>query len=496
MLFAGDWLNGRILAFRLRPAGASFTAQSEVFARGEPLPVTDLAVGPDGALYFTTGGRAVRSGLYRIVHAGVDAGVRPDAGSSEERAKRELRRSLEDLCAEPGERTVAAAWPHLDDPDRHVRAAARVAIERRPFEEWRGAAREERRPLARIEALLAAARVAPAQDLGAVLESADAIALEELAPEGRLALTRVIALVLLRGEQLEPALVARITQRLERWYPSGTRELDRELATILTQLGAEGFLAKALERLASAEDATESFHLGFVLRAWPGPWTLEQRRRYVEWLNRATQAGAGRSRELCLQGIRRDFLRTATRDEWRELKPLLAARLQRPSFPAVTRRFVRAWIPEDFQEDWDSVREHGDPAAGRSVFGESCSSCHRLGAEGTAQGPELEGLAGRFTPRDLLESVLEPSRFVPDRFALTEVWTKDERVFVGEIARTPAAIVVRPGFTLQAAVEVPLEEVQEVRRHPLSPMPEGLLDVYERQEILDLLAFLGGSSER
>ena len=75
-LFVGDWSRGRILAARLRPHGATYKATTEVFLEGTPLNVTDLAVGPDGALYFCTGGRESEGGLYRVVWSG---DVPPDA---------------------------------------------------------------------------------------------------------------------------------------------------------------------------------------------------------------------------------------------------------------------------------------------------------------------------------------------------------------------------------------------------------------------------------
>ena len=65
-LFVGDWSEGRILAVKLERDGAGYKANTEVFLQGEPLNVTDLAVGPDGNLYFSTGGRSTSGGIYRI----------------------------------------------------------------------------------------------------------------------------------------------------------------------------------------------------------------------------------------------------------------------------------------------------------------------------------------------------------------------------------------------------------------------------------------------
>jgi putative heme-binding domain-containing protein len=69
-LFLADWSLGRILSVQLRPNGASFTASSEVFIEGSPLNVTDLEVGPDGGLYFITGGRGTGGGVYRVTWKG------------------------------------------------------------------------------------------------------------------------------------------------------------------------------------------------------------------------------------------------------------------------------------------------------------------------------------------------------------------------------------------------------------------------------------------
>ena len=65
-----------------------------------------------------------------------------------------------------------------------------------------------------------------------------------------------------------------------------------------------------------------------------------------------------------------------------------------------------------------------------------------------AAGPSLSGIAGRFGTLEVLDAILQPSRIIDDKY-----------------------------------------------RHPdapnLSPMPPGLLDPWEAEDIRDLLAFLG-----
>lgn len=65
--FMADWSLGIIYAVILERDGATYKAKAvERFCTGNPMNVTDLEVGPDGAIYFTLGGRGTQGGVYRI----------------------------------------------------------------------------------------------------------------------------------------------------------------------------------------------------------------------------------------------------------------------------------------------------------------------------------------------------------------------------------------------------------------------------------------------
>ena len=65
-MFVGDWSLGQIHAIKFEREGATYKAKITTLLKGRPLNVTDLAVGPDGNLYFCTGGRGTDGGIYRI----------------------------------------------------------------------------------------------------------------------------------------------------------------------------------------------------------------------------------------------------------------------------------------------------------------------------------------------------------------------------------------------------------------------------------------------
>jgi putative heme-binding domain-containing protein len=72
-LFEADWSRGRLLYSELTPAGATYRGREDLaeFIHGEPMPITDLEVGPDGSLYLTTGGGGVgQGGVYKVSWTG------------------------------------------------------------------------------------------------------------------------------------------------------------------------------------------------------------------------------------------------------------------------------------------------------------------------------------------------------------------------------------------------------------------------------------------
>ncbi|TWT64878.1 DUF7133 domain-containing protein [Allorhodopirellula solitaria] len=119
-LFLADWSEGRILNVRLKPNGGGYSADSEVFLRGTPLNVTDLAVGADGALYFCTGGRGTAGGVYRVVYQGKVPDAMKEMGSGIAAAVRQPQ-----LDAAWGRQAIATVRHELgDDWDRQVAGVA------------------------------------------------------------------------------------------------------------------------------------------------------------------------------------------------------------------------------------------------------------------------------------------------------------------------------------------------------------------------------------
>ena len=159
-LFAFDWSFGIIYAIQLTPNGASYDAKAEEFLSGSPLPLTDGVIGPDGALYFLTGGRRLESDLYRVYYegAGKDDVAKNNDNTGEINDENKLRRALEKFHSGPQQGAVDFAWPNLKHEDRFVRYAARIAVEHQPLSEWQARALKETDPQILTQAMIALAR--------------------------------------------------------------------------------------------------------------------------------------------------------------------------------------------------------------------------------------------------------------------------------------------------------------------------------------------------
>lgn len=453
--FIADWAYGRILAIHLQPEGASYRGIAETFVAGRPLNVTDVVIGPDGAMYFITGGRRTQSALYRVRYTGRESTApAPPAEDPANRAARELRHELEKYHGKPIEGGVAKAFTYLAHPDRSVRFAARVALEAQPFGEWRERALRSAIP----GAWIAFARLCNDDDDRYVLlrrlATVDTRALREA---DRLQFLRAIELALVRlgavDKVVEGKLETALRAALAPLFPSNDRELNRELCRHLIWLHDESVVPKTLALLTDTlptEDRT--FYL-FVLRIAKNGWDAAARRSWFESLRKAENYAGGRLYFELLQRTRNEFAATLTNEQKRELGDLLQpAKMPAPVVPPGAGKFVRAWQPQDFADDLRQPLHGRNFAAGQKAFAQAlCATCHRFGAAdaapGAVVGPDLTNVGARFGPDALLFHTIEPSVIIDDKYRLAEA----------------------PN---------------------LSPMPQGLLNALEREQILDLLAYL------
>ncbi len=487
--FICDWAYGRILAVQLRPKGASYTGTAEPFVTGKPLNVTDAAIGPDGALYFVTGGRRTQSGLYRVSYAGplaMEPAMTP-AQAAEERHAREaraVRHRLESFHGHPQPAALDEIWPWLGSGDPWIRQAARIALEWQEVGLWRDRALAEQEPVASLTALMALARCgstdALAPDPRPARRGSDRDAETGRATPRACATTSSrSAASAWRTSRPWPAC----TRRLDALYPAADWRANHLLCELLVFLKSPSALPKTVALLEKASRSEDLLHYLFFLRNVSDGWTIESRRAYFTALNRADTLEGARDYQRSLRWIRAEMAAALTAAERASLGPLVEGAIVPATLPnSGPQLVVQEWKEADLVPLLDRVSQGRSFENGRLAFAAAqCAVCHRMGKAGGVLGPDLTAVASRFNRKDLLISILEPSKVIDEKYRNTTFTLKDGTSVTGTIEREDAAgVVVRPSLALPATTTLRPADIVRREVSAVSPMPPGLLNVLER----------------
>jgi putative heme-binding domain-containing protein len=375
VFFMADWSLGIIYAVKMERDGASYKAKYERFCTGAPMPVTDLAVAPDGALVFSVGGRNTQGGVFRIVYTGEkepsEASVVPQpwapwnqripyhlkvkellkskdadlrahyvwvAGVYQAKDAREdllsalqdkdalvRRRACEALIRADIDTPPAAVWPLLGDRDRFVRHAARLVLQRIDPARWTDRLWKEQNELIAwngIIALCHASKAAPYHEAifarlrGGPGKGAD--------PQSVLDWLRTVQLALVHT-QARPAWVRTIAAQCDKMFPHKDWRVNRELAILLTHFQLErqldhpvqAKLMKALE--ASKDDRMQQIHYAYCLRLLKDGWTDADKATLAAWYEGTKTWNGGHSFTPFLENIFRETLQAYTAAERKAL---------------------------------------------------------------------------------------------------------------------------------------------------------------------------------
>jgi len=519
--FACDWTFATLYAIHLTPEGGGWKARKEVFAAGKPFSVTDAVIRPqDGHMYVTIGGRGGQSALYRITYQGTES-TAPVAwfdATPEQKLRRELE-ALRDIA--PSAAALDKAWPLMGHPDRWVRYAARIAVEHQPVDAWRSRVKADANLDLALNAALALARSGGAQDLAAIVAAADSAAnTKDLRlRQDRL---RVFHVAFARHGKPDAATVARLGKESAGRIPSGDNALDRLLAQLALYLGEPSAPGRVLQAMkiaqpspavvadpeilarhpgyakaaASAMAVTpSSTRIGlavYLSRATVG-WTPELRKQFFGFLDELALAQGGNSLKGFVRNIRKETLAAMPEAERSGFEPIAPAVKVVP-LPAAEGP-GRLWTHAEALKAWDDAKakKSFDFANGQKMFAAAlCSQCHRMGNDGGAQGPDLSGLGARSAPADVLMSIVQPNAVLSDQYANSVIGRVDGGKTIGRILNEEGdklQLSVNP-FDPSVQISVNRSDILSIDRSPDSPMPVGLINSLNAQEVADLLAYL------
>jgi putative heme-binding domain-containing protein len=137
---------------------------------------------------------------------------------------------------------------------------------------------------------------------------------------------------------------------------------------------------------------------------------------------------------------------------------------------------------------------------GKAMFAATrCISCHSMRGEGSNIGPDLTQLGTRFSTKDMLESIIEPSKVVSDQYAATILTLKDGNTVLGRVINEDANkyVVSQNPFAPDQLRQVSKKDVVSSKVSPVSIMMPGMINRLNPEELKDLLAYLmsGGNKD-
>jgi putative heme-binding domain-containing protein len=516
-LFALDWTYGRVLAVHFARRGQTYRVAAETFLQGRPLNVTDIATGPDGAMYLITGGRKTQSALYRVRWTGSVPTASPPSRHETESLARHETESLARHETESLERASSngpATGFDLDTTDPVARHAQRLRLEATATLALESP--HDATPLGKLTRLMAAARWRDPTRVPELLDRLLAITppLAEQNLSEQFVWTRVAGLAL---ETARDTVLARksdlVTHVVAAWKhdaagplrvaPEGTNaELRRRWAYLLGELAADELPALAAPLLLVSSVQEDQLAGLLATRTQRTGWSDTTRKQQLEALAAIPRMIGGAGLPPTEKWLREGILATLTDAERTTFATLLNPQPETP-LPTRPRPFVQKWTLADLARVVSTEPDSNDARKaaidrGRTVFHDAfCAKCHRVGLRGAAVGPDLSHVGRRFSRRDLLESIVEPSRSVAENFRLELIETTDGKTYSGRVIpegdyRKETLRLALDPLDASKVVEIDKKEIVDHQLQPLSPMPAGLLDTFTLEEIADLLTYLEG----
>jgi putative heme-binding domain-containing protein len=522
-LYLLDWTFGTIYALHLEPSGSTYKAVKEEFVSRTPLPLTDATVGHDGAFYFTTGGRNTQSELFRVTYVGQEPTGRAEYRDPRNARERELRHQLESFHhpTDDPAGAVAFAYPYLGHEDRFIRYAARIALEHQPAKLWQDRVLAETKPDVLLTGMVGLARQGDKSLQPKLIEALGRLQFPTLPERYQLDMLRALELVFTRTGEPDQATAGKLAAALDQFYPHKSDSVTRELCQLLVYLKSPTVVARttellkrpsahspqpgmsdviarnkgyggAVQKMLDNAPDQQKVILAYTLRNVKDGWTMDQRRVYFNTIAEARKWSGGNSYQGFLNNIEKEAFDNATDADRLAIE---AAGLRKPFKPKElpkSRGPGRDWDMETTLALEQKLKDRSF-LNGEKMFGAArCIVCHRFYGEGGATGPDLTQSAGRFSFKDMVESIIDPSKVVSDQYRASVVFTNGGKTYTGKVVgdtKDGVTILTDPEDSTKVT-EIKRAEIDEVKPSAVSLMPKDLLKPLNEDEVLDLLAYL------
>jgi putative heme-binding domain-containing protein len=270
----------------------------------------------------------------------------------------------------------------------------------------------------------------------------------------------------------------------------------KEIASDAVLSRNDGY-ANAARAAAGSRPNAQQIAFMFALRNATAGWTPELRRTFFGWFPRARQWKGGNSFKGFIENIRKEALENFAPAS--ERAALEALSTKEPA--ALITNFVAPKGPGKAYTVDEALQLVSAPdalksrnfAQGEAMFRSTlCATCHRFNGEGGSIGPDLTGSGNRYTLRDLLENIIDPSKVISDQYDSHEITLKNQSIVLGRIVveENDKLFVVSNPFAPADQTVLNSGDVLRKDVRKVSMMPPGLVNSLNSDELRDLVAYL------
>lgn len=515
---AGKHNNGKDDAARF--AGSDFLGGSDSVT-GETKTLfrpSDVAVGPDGALYISdwydprVGGHqdldeTCSGAIYRVAPKGFKAGV-PKIDLSTIEGEIEALKSpaihvravgFQKLKAR-GRAALEPVAALLDDPNPYIQARAIYLLYQLGISGPRtaGLPEAQKTPQMKIVAFRAMRRAG-------IDFHASAMA---LASDPSPAVRREVALAM-RNESLDTS--KDVLVEIAKGYDGKDRNYLEAFGTGAT--GKEDAIYKAVKAVMGNDDSrrwTDAFAgiawrlhpssavSDFLTRAKDGGLTVAQRKQAMDaiaFINTTEATDAMLTLAQLDTPLKADavwWVMNRANNDWKQFDLLTKLKERGIYDPAkVVIQEIVTPVPDQAMKDaisLDSVLAlKGDPERGKATSAR-CAMCHEIDGVGVQFGPVLSGWGATQTNEVIARSIVDPSADISHGFDGTEIVTKDGKTVNGLVIQdgNPTIIMSMGGVTQM----IPKNKIKAKKKMDRSLMMSGAQLGMTAQDVADLVAFL------
>ncbi len=536
-LFLFDWSYGTMYFASLTPKGSSYDVEITQFLSGVPLPLTKGIVGDDGAIYFLTGGRRLESKLYRLKYEGDKPNeviqLAEHEGGKKERS---LRKELEVLHTKKDASKIDFILSNIDHEDRFTRFAARTALEQQDYNLWKNEINKNKSHNSTIALSIAIARSGNDSDKENALNKLVEIDWTSFEESKKIDFVRAIELLLIRKENtINASLKSRLVHILLPEYLKSSAVVNKELCKTLSFLQGSEIIESTLTAMESGEEdksqkclylsseisqRSEQYgkqveemlenmpnaqHVSYAksLGVITEGWTKELRTRYFDWYSKALQRSGGKSYAQFIRAIQETALANVPIEDRQFFEALASEALRdvnnfakgakQPNGPG------QNWSVSSVKEAYSKNRKNANFENGRDYFKASlCANCHSMNGVGRNIGPDLSKVGTRFSIEDLAEAVVDPSSTISDRYRYDTYHMEDGRMVTGKVIEEDkgALQISTNAFAPDLKTIIRKSRIDSKEESLVSPMPPGLFNRLNEQELTDLLAYLVAGGDK